>query len=335
MLLEGMGEIHHPTSARNAEAQKFFDQGLALAYGFNHAEAERSFQRAAELDPEFAMAHWGVALVNGPNYNAPADPERTKVAYAAIQKALALAPQASSAEQAYIEALAMRYSSDPKANALELEQLYMDAMGFVMDRYPDDLDAATLYAEAGMNLRPWKLWTKDYEPAAGTEEIVAVLESVLQRNPRHSGANHLYIHAVEASRNPDRALPSANLIASTAPAAGHLVHMAAHIYLRVGDFEAAIESNRRAAEADRVYLRKTGAGGIYKFGYYPHNMHFEAAVHSLAGRFSDAMRAAAQLETFSNPHLSEVPGMEIFSPTSTFVLLRFQKWDQIMKLEEP
>ncbi len=218
-LLPGLGEVHHPVATKNSQAQQFFDQGLKLVFGFNHDEARKSFQRAAELDPKLAMAWWGVSLTLGPNYNLPVDPEREKAGYDAAQRAVALKPNASESERAYIDAVAVRYSNDPKADLHQLDVTYKDAMSKLAARYPDDLDAVTLYAESAMNLNPWKLWTADGKPAEGTEEIVATLESVLKRDPNHLGANHYYIHAVEASPHPERALPSAARLEKLAPAA--------------------------------------------------------------------------------------------------------------------
>ncbi|HEV2045414.1 MAG TPA: hypothetical protein VGQ95_02335, partial [Chthoniobacterales bacterium] len=224
-LMPGLGGVHHPVSTKNSQAQQFFDQGLKLVFGFNHDEARRSFQRAADLDPKLAMAWWGVALTLGPNYNLPVDPAREKAGYDAVQRALALQENASDPERAYINALSVRYSNDPKADLHRLDLDYKNAMLKLIQRYPDDLDATTLYAESSMNLNPWHLWTADGKPAEGTEEIVATLESVLKRDPNHLGANHYYIHAVEASPHAERALPCAERLGRLAPAAGHLVHM--------------------------------------------------------------------------------------------------------------
>src|ERR1700731_3248064 len=201
-LIPGLGEVHHPVSTKNKEAQQFFDQGFKLVYGFNHDEARRSFQRAAELDSKLAMAHWGVALTLGPNYNLPVDPERERAGYDAVQRAIALKENASEPERAYIDALVVRYSNDPNVDLHALDHAYSDAMRKLAARYPDDLDGATLFAESMMNLNPWKLWTADGKAAEGTDEIVSVLESVLKRDPNHLGANHYYIHAVEASTHP-------------------------------------------------------------------------------------------------------------------------------------
>ncbi len=335
-LMSGLGTLHHPVSTGNAEAQRFFDQGLALIYGFNHEEAARSFRRAAELDPNLAMAYWGIALAVGPNYNeAQVDPQRMRAAYEAIQQALSLAAKASEPERAYIEALAKRFSLAPNPDLKKLSLDYKDAMGELAKRYPDDLNAATLYADSLMNLTPWQLWSEDGKPAQHTEEIVAVLESVLKRDPNHIGANHLYIHAVEASMTPERALPSADRLGKLAPAAGHLVHMPAHIYIRTGDYLAAAKSNEDAAAADEAYLKNTGARGMYPAMYYSHNLHFLVEAHKWAGRFRDAQKAAERLEANVRPYVKEMPMVEGFLPTSLFVLLRFNRWDEILKAPEP
>src|SRR5438128_4767526 len=226
-LMRGLGDLHHPVSTKNHEAQQFFDQGLKLVYAFNHDEARRSFERARQLDPQLGMAWWGVALTLGPNYNLPVDPAREKSAYEAVQHALALQDNASNPERAYINALAARYSNDPHVDLHALDVAYKDAMAKLAARYPDDLDGATLFAESMMNLNPWHLWTADGRPAEGTDQIVWVLESVLKRDPNHLGANHYYVHAIEASPNPERALASAMRLEKLAPAAGHLMHMPA------------------------------------------------------------------------------------------------------------
>src|SRR6266699_310081 len=275
-LLPGLGEVHHAVSTKNSQAQQFFDQGLKLVFGFNHDEARRSFQRAAELDPTLALAWWGVALTLGPNYNLPVDPEREKAGYDAAQRAVALKPNASESERAYIDAVAVRYSNDPRADLHQLDVTYKDAMSKLAARYPDDLDAVTLYAESAMNLNPWHLWTADGKPAEGTEEIVRVLESVLKRDPNHLGANHYYIHAVEASPHPERALPYAVMLPALVPAAGHLVHMPAHIYERLGDYMSAARSNREAAQADEAAVAARGVETPSALLYYSHNLHFLA-----------------------------------------------------------
>jgi hypothetical protein len=331
----GMGSHHHPVSTTNPQAQLFFDQGFAFVYAFNHDEAIRSFKRASELDPNLAMAYWGIALSLGPNINLDVDPEREKAAYDAAQKALARAGGAPQHERAYIEALAKRYSADTKADLKRLAVDYKNAMGELVKRYPDDLDAATLYAEAAMDLRPWQLWTAAGAPAEGTEEIVATLESVLRRNPNHIGAIHYYIHAVEASPHPERALAYAPKLPLLVPAAGHLVHMPAHIYERTGDYDAAALSNRQAARADEAYIQANGPAGVYPLMYYSHNLHFLAIASVMAGRFGEALAAAKQLEAHVGPHVKEMPMLEGFMTVSPLILVQFHRWDDIEKLAKP
>ena len=335
VLMSGLGEHNHPVSTKNSEAQRFFNQGLTFIFAFNHDESVRSFKRAAELDPNLAMAYWGIALALGPNINLDVDPEREKAAYKAVQKALALSANAPEQERAYIESLAKRYSIDPKADLKKLAVDYKNAMGELVKRYPDDLDAATLYAESMMDLRPWQLWNKDGTPAEGTEEIVTVLESVLKRNPNHIGANHYYIHAVEASLHPERALPSAERLTTLVPAAGHLVHMPAHIYMRTGDYKSADQRNKVAAEVDQAYIKSSGVQRLYPLMYYSHNLHFLAVAYAMEGRFSDDKKAADQLEAHVGPHVKGMPMLEFFMPTSTLILVRFQRWDDILKSPAP
>jgi len=334
-LSAGLGDVNHPVSTANGEAQKFFNQGLAYAYAFNHEEAVRSFKRAAELDANLAMAYWGIALALGSNYNLQADAPQLKEAYANLQKALALAPKASEHERDYINALSKRYSSDANANRQKLALDYKNAMRELSAKHPDDMDAATLYAESMMNLRPWQLWTADGKPAEGTLEIVAVLEAVLKRSPNHTGANHYYIHAIEASPNAERGLASAFRLEKLAPKAGHLVHMPSHIYIRTGDYDRAAQSNADAIVADREYIQKSGASGVYPMMYYNHNIHFLAAANAMKGRYADALKSAAELEANVTPHLKAMPMLEMFAPYKIVTLVRFGKWDEIAKLEKP
>jgi tetratricopeptide (TPR) repeat protein len=335
MLIEGLGTLHHPVTTANVEAQRFFNQGLSLVFAFNHDEAVRSFKRAAEIDPKLAMAYWGIALALGPNINQEVDPAREKAAYDAVQQAVSLAGGASDNERAYIAALARRYSNDPKANLKELDADYTLAMSQLARTYPDDLDAATLYAESAMDLRPWKLWTADGKPAFGTEDIVATLESVLRRNPNHPGAIHYYIHAVEASPNPERALAYAPRLGRLMPAAGHLVHMPSHIYERAGDYESAVESNKDAAAADRAYFSKTGAQGIYPLMYYSHNLHFLSIANVMQGRLIEALNASKQLDGNVGPALKQMPMLEGFMTVTPLVMVHFHRWDEIKKLKQP
>jgi tetratricopeptide (TPR) repeat protein len=336
VLMPGLGQHHHTISTKSPEAQRFFDQGLTLVLAFNHEEAARSFRRASELDPESAMAFWGIALAYGPCINLDVDPPHEKAAYEAVQKALLLAPRATERERAYIQALAKRYSPDPKVDLRRLDHEYAKAMRDLSKQYPDDLDAATLYAESLMDLHPWKLWSLDGGPTEGTEEIVAVLESVLRRDPYHLGANHYYIHATEASLHPERALASARRLESLAPAAGHLVHMPAHTYMRVGNYSAAARSNMLGADADRVYLRESATtGSMYDMMYYCHNLHFLSASYSMEGDFTHAKQAADDLGVHVSPMLRDMPMAEVYAPTPIFVLVRFHRWDEVLKLPAP
>jgi len=334
-LIAGLGNLSHPIATKSREAQQFFNQGLTFVYAFNHDEAIRSFRRAAELDPAAPMPHWGIALALGPNINLDVDPEREKAAYDAAQKARTLASSARPHERAYVDALTKRYSNDPKADLKALAVQYKDAMREVVKQYPNDLDAATLYAEALMDLRPWQLWSNDGTPADGTGEIVAVLESVLKRDPLHIGANHYYIHAVEASRTPERALTSAQRLDTLVPNAGHLVHMPAHIYMRTGDYHGAVASNAKAAEVDRKYIEATRPGGVYPHMYYNHNLDFLASAAMMTGQFAEARRAADQLVATATPALAEMPMLEPFAAKTMYVLLRFAKWNDVLALPEP
>src|SRR5438270_2182281 len=333
--MSGLGEVHHPVSTKNREAQQFFDQGLKLVYGFNHDEARRSFQRAAELDPKLAMAWWGVALTLGPNYNLPVDLEREKAGCDAVQRAVSLQDNASEPERAYINALTVRYSNDPHVDLHALDRAYKEAMGKLAARYPDDLDATTLYAESAMNLNPWRLWTADGKPAEGTEEIVATLKSGLKRDPKHLAANHYYIHAVEASPHPERALPSAARLEKLAPAEGHLAHMPAHIYARVGDHSASARCNEAAIAADKKFLGQTNEQGVYRLMYYSHNLHFLAFASCMNGNLAAAKEAAAKLIANVAPGVKEMPDLEGFIPTPMIVLAAFERWDDLVKLPAP
>jgi tetratricopeptide (TPR) repeat protein len=336
VLIPGLGQHHHTISTKNPEAQRFFDQGLMLVFGFNHEEAARSFRRASELDPQSAMAFWGVALALGPCINLDVDPPHEKAAYEAVQKALLLAPSATERERAYIQALSKRYSSDPKVDLRKLDAQYANAMRELHKHYPDDLDAATLYAESLMDLHPWKQWTLDGRPTEGTEEIIAVLESVLRRDPNHLGANHYYIHATESSPHPQWALASAKRLETLAPGAGHLVHMPAHAYMRVGDYDAAARSNALAADADRAYFRESNtSGSMYDMMYYCHNLHFLAASYSMAGDFAHAKQAADEVAARAAPMLHDMPMAETYVPYPIFMLVRFHRWDDVVTLPAP
>ncbi len=333
-LMPGLSDLNHKVSTANPEAQKFFNQGLALIYAFNHEEAKRSFDRAAQIDPKLAMAYWGIALAVGPNYNeAQIDPSRLLAADMALEKAKELGANATEKERMYIDALAKRFQlkTDLKKCAVD----YKNAMADIHKKYPEDVDAAVLYADSLMNLTPWQLWTKDGKPAEFTNEIVAVLESAIKRDPNHIGANHLYIHTVEASRSPERALPSASKLGNLAPAAGHLVHMPSHIYIRTGDYEAAAKANEQAAIVDLEYIKRTGATGMYPAMYYSHNLHFLVESYNRAGNYERAVESARRLAENVSGHIKDMPMLEGFLPSVLFVQLRFNRWDEILKQPEP
>jgi len=336
LSLAAVGRQHHPIQTKSKEAQEYFDQGITLVYGFNHEEAARAFEKAAQLDPTSPMPLWGVALAVGPNYNLDVDAEREKQAFEAIQKARKLAESAPRIEQDYINVLAARYSSDANPDYKKLARDYAAQMKELAKKYPDDLDAATLYAESLMNLNAWKLWSLDGAPGENTEEIVRVLENVLARDPMHAGANHYYIHAVEASSLPQRALPSAARLAGMVPKAGHLVHMPSHIYSRVGYFSDAAESNVKAIEADSSYAKEAErSGSLYDLMYHSHNEHFLAFAAAMEGRYTEARRAADAMEKRLLPHADMMPMLESFLWTPIWVDLRFAKWQEILARPEP
>ena len=335
-LFKDLGTLHHPITTSSPQAQQYFDQGLRLIYAFNHDEATRSFTEAARLDPNCAMAYWGIAHAVGPNYNLALDPEREKTATEAIQKALSLAAKVSDAERAYIEALAKRFPNPPSGDRKALDTAYADAMRKVARRYPDDLDAATLFAESLMVLRPWDLWTLDGQPHPGTPEIISTLEVVLQKDPNHPGAMHYYIHAVEPSPSPERAVPYAERLAQLTPGAGHLVHMPSHIFIRVGRYREAVDSNAQAMKVDENYIAKYNVQGIYSMMYYPHNIHFLWAAASMEGSRAEALRAARSLVAKVPPEMiRQMPPAEYFAPTVLFALARFGEWKTILKEPAP
>src|SRR6476620_2872981 len=334
-LIQGYGDLHHPVSTSSAQAQQFFDQGLRQIYAFNHDEAARSFERAADIDHKLAMAYWGVAEAVGPNYNDPASDDRFVAAHVAIQKAVDFSGNASPAEQAYIKAMALRFPADPKADRRQAAESYHDAMREVVKQFPDDLDAATLFAESGMNLHPWGLWMVDGTPREGTEEIVATLESVIKRDPNHLGAIHYYIHSVEASKSPERALAGANRLATLAPAAGHIVHMPAHVYIRTGDYDAAVKTNQKAATADEAYIKASGAQGIYPLMYYSHNLHFIAMCSAMNGNYAESKKAADMLAAHVAPAVKDMPPLEGFMTIPMAVEVRFHRWSDILAAKPP
>src|SRR5256884_5531898 len=334
-LMQGYGDLHHPVSTENAQAQQFFDQGLRQIYAFNHDEAARSFQRAADLDTKLAMAYWGVAEAVAPTYTDPASDDRFAAAHTAIQKAVDLSSSASPAEQAYIKAMALRFPADPKADRRQAAEAYHGAMREVVKQFPDDLDAATLFAESGMNLHPWGLWMVDGTAREGTEEIVAPLESVINRDPNHWGAIHYYIHSVEASKSPERALAGANRLAAMAQAAGNIVHKPAHVYIRTGDYAAAVKTNQDAAAVDRAYIKASGAQGIYPLMYYSRNLHFIAMCAAMNGAYAEANKNAGLLAGHVAPHVKDMPPLEGFMTIPIAVDVRFHKWDEVLKMPRP
>lgn len=331
----GLPDRHFPITTGSAEAQSYFNQGLMLLYGFNHDEAARYFRKAAQLDPEAAMPHWGLALSIGPNYNDTAvDEARARATYTAVQDAQARAAAGTARERAYVDAIARRYASpDPASDWKKFHLDYSHAMRDMVRTYPDDLDAATMFAESLMMLRPWQLWDQQGNPAPGTLELVAILESVLKRDPEHPGANHFYIHAVEASHNLERALPSARRLMTLAPGAGHLVHMPGHIYLQTGDYDLAAKTNVKAAAADAAFVRRTGATGVYPLMYWTHNIHFVAYARAQQGRYEDAMEAAREMARNIGDADLDMQMVEAFLLYPLMVQLRFHRWEEI--LEEP
>ena len=332
-----LGSYHHPITTKSEEAQKYFDQGLTLLYGFNHDEAARFFRRVAQLDPDAAMAYWGLALAIGQNYNDTAvDVLRASATYDAVKKAVELSPKVSEREQAYIGALTKRFASaDPDSDWKQFHIDYSNAMREVTKKYPDDLDAAVLFAESLMMLRPWQLWTLEGEPAPGTLELVAVLESVLKHNPDHPAANHFYIHAVEASPNLERAIPSASRLMKLVPGAGHLVHMPGHIYLQTGDFELAAKANVDASNADKAFVQRTGATGVYPLMYWTHNIHFISYARAQQGRYEDAKQSALDMVRNVGDADMEMQMLEAFHLYPLIADLRFNRWDEILATPAP
>jgi len=334
--LEGLGAYHYSITTSSEDAQAFFDQGLRLTYGFNHAEAVRAFQEAARLDPNAAMAHYGEALALGPNINDPMPHERQLKALAAIGKAWELAPQASQKEQDFIEAMLTRYTDDENADRAALDNAYAEAMGKLAQKYPTDPEAATLYAAALMNTMPWNYWDESLGPRPGTEDIVRSLESVLATTPDHPGAHHYYIHIVEASADPDRGVASAERLAALMPGSGHLVHMPSHIYLRVGRYAEASDSNEDAILADEDYIAQCQAQGLYPVAYYPHNIHFLWSSSSLEGRSHVAIDAAKKTASRVPVDMAtQVGSLQSFLLTPLYALVRFGRWQEVLTTPPP
>jgi hypothetical protein len=341
-LFDGMGRHHHPITTRDPDAQLYFDQGIVIDFAFNHAESVRSFRAAQTLDPNCAMCFWGEALALGPNINVTSngvvvmsDDERTN-AYVAIRKAVALKDGASEAERDYIDALATRYDGDPTTERAPLDEAYVAAMRALHDKYPDDNDAASLFAESMMNTMPWDYWFDPESPKPLTEEVLAVLEGVLARNPEHPLAIHLYIHAVEASSQPERAEAPADTLRDLVPSAGHLVHMPSHIYWRVGRYADASKANVLAAAVDEAYIAACNTQGFYPAAYYPHNIHFLWAASSMEGRSAIAIESARKVA--ANVRLEmidEFPGVEFFNTIPLLSLVQFGRWDELLAEPAP
>lgn len=334
-LFDNLGTLHHAITTSSEQAQRYFDQGLRLVYGFNHEEAIHAFEEAARQDPAAAMAYWGIALALGPNINAAMDKQAERRAWDVVQKARAHSAHVSPAERGYIEALTKRYSAKGGSRA-SLDKAYADAMRAHWRQFPDDPDAGTLFAEAVMDLRPWDLWTADGKPKRGTDEIISTLESVIARFPDHPGACHYYIHAVEASPTPERALPCAERLPGLMPGAGHLVHMPAHIYIRLGRYHEAAERNAHAAHVDLEYLARRTLAGEYADGYYTHNLHFLWTSLAMEGRQAEALEVARELtETITEEEARKEKWKGLYLPTPIFSLIRFGQWDALLREPAP
>ncbi len=337
-LYEGLGNLSFDVTSVSEEAKAYFLQGYKLANAFNHLEAARSFRYAAQLDPNCAMCYWGLAYVLGPNYNAAMEPDAVPVAYKSIQKAVELAPGASPVEQAIIESTAKRYNDDPESDREGLDQAYVDALRAAHARFPDDTNLAALYAESLMNLHPWDIWQKDGSPHPWTAEIVGVIESILAKDPDNIVANHMYIHATEASNKPHKAKPSAERLGALAPGAGHLVHMPSHTYIRTGDYRLGSAANLQAIIVDSAYLSLNHVGGPYPLGYFPHNYHFLVATAALEGNSALALEAALRMARQIDTVMMREPVMSTlqhYRYIPLYTMVKFQKWDDILAYPIP
>jgi tetratricopeptide (TPR) repeat protein len=333
--LQNLGSHVFPVSTPSADAQRFINQGVNLAFGFNHAEAGRSFREAARLDPDLAMAYWGQALVLGPNINAPMNPDDEPAAHALVMTAASLKAHASERERALIGALSTRYSGRQGERATN-DRAYADAMRHVHERFPDDLDIAMLYVEAMMDLRPWQYWMADGAPYPGTAEIVGLTEDVIRRNPRHPLALHLYIHLIEPTSTPERAEKAADTLLTLMPAAGHIVHMPSHIYQRVGRYADSMRSNQLAIAADEDYIAQCRAQGLYPMGYYPHNIHFLWFAATADGQSRAAIEAARKVAaTVDDTELDSLFMLAAFRVVPYWALTRFGHWDDMLQEPKP
>ena len=337
-LFDNLGTLHFSITTDSEQAQKYFNQGLILAYGFNHEEAFRSFEEAARLDTNCAMAYWGMAYVLGPNINLPMDAGVVTTAYDAILKAVMLLDSETQREKDYVMALSKRYSGEVMQDRTPLDKAFSDAMREVANKYPDDLDAATIFAESIMDLHPWDYWLKDGTPQPWTDEILSTLKNVIEKNPDHHGANHLYIHAVEASKNPQIGLESADRLRFLAPGAGHLVHMPAHIYIRTGKYHEGSLANIRAVRSDEEYINQCNQQGFYPISYYPHNYHFLWATATLEGDSKTAIDAALKTSQKPPDSLMSVCGyqtLQHFAVIPLYAYVTFGKWDEILSYPQP
>jgi tetratricopeptide (TPR) repeat protein len=337
-LFTDLGNSHHEITTKDPQAQKYFDQGLVLAYGFNHREAVRSFLECARLDPDAAMCWWGASLALGPNINTTMFSEDVGPAWDYLQQALASAPKVSAREQAYIRALAKRYAEKQPEDRKPLDAAYADAMREVAKTYPDDLDAQALFAEAIMDKSPWHYWTRDGKPGPDTQELMATLEGVLAKKPDHVGATHFYVHATEASPDPRKGIPAADRLRDLVPGAGHLVHMPGHTYIRVGRYADASEVNEKAILADKSYVAQCQAQGVYPLVYVPHNLHFLWSAASFEGRSKRAIEAAREMASHQDHGMMRTEGLAMLQDywvTPIYALVRFGLWDEALKEPMP
>ena len=335
-LFTDLGTWSHKVTTSSPEAQKYFDQGLRLYYGFNAEEATRAFREAARLDPGCAMAWWGVAMAAGPNINMPMDPEHAAIALEATAKARAMAAQLSASDRAYIDAITVRFSDDSRRTRAGLDSAYANAMRKLAKRYPADADARALFAESMLDLNPWNQWKHEGAPNPGTLEIVATLEAGLKKTPNHPGLNHFYIHCVEASPHPERANAAAQRLETLVPGAGHLVHMPSHIYARTGRYEDSRNRNRHAVEIDEKYIAEQKPQGMYSMMYYPHNVHFIWFSACMQGRSAEALEMARKVATLIPIDVvRQMPMLELVPPVPVLTLARFGKWDEVLREPAP
>lgn len=335
-LLEGYDVIDYDITTKDTLVQRYFNQGMALAYAFNHAEAARSFYYATKLDSTCAMAYWGYAYVLGPNYNAGMEPDNYERAYDAIQKAKSLSVNATQKEQELINAMSLRYTSEPPEDRSSLDQAYSDAFKALYKKYPNDSEISSLYAESLMNLHPWDLNEKDGTEKPWTVEIVKLMESLIKINPKHPGAHHFYIHAVEASKTPERSNASAQIFdEGLVSGSGHLLHMPSHVYIRTGEYHKGTLSNIAAVKADSTYVTTCHAQGAYPLAYYPHNYHFMAATATLEGNSHWAMIGANKVSEHVHPDIMKQPGwgtLQHYYTIPYYVAVKFKKWDEILNM---